>query len=98
MKPRISPGIAWDFTLLQAVQFLYTVGVTDSRCLNWRSRTIFFVSKWVGDLFSPRGLWTLRCRLREPVIQIKGGWPRPAEGPAGRGEEEENAFQEEAEN
>lgn len=94
----MSPGIAWDFTLRQAVQFLYTVGITYSRCLNWRSRTIFFASKRVGDLFSPRGLWTVRCRLREPVIRNKGGWPRPAEGQAGRGEKEENAFQEEAEN
>ena len=98
MKPRMSPGNAWDFTLLQAVQFLYTVGVTDSRCRNWRSRTMFFVSKQVGGLFNPRGLWTVRYRLREPVIWNKGGWPRQAEGPAGREEKEENAFQEEAEN
>ena len=77
---------------------MYTVGVTNSRCPNQRSRTVFFVSKWVGNLFNPRGLWTVRGRLRKPITGNEGGWPRPAEGPAGRGEKEEKALQEEAEN
>lgn len=67
-KPRMPAGIAYNFIFCQVIWCLYTVGVTNSRCPNWRSRTIFFGSKWVGDLFDPRCLWTLRCKLRVPVI------------------------------
>lgn len=40
----------------------------------------------------------MRRRLRKPILGNQGGRPRPAEGAAGRGEEEEKALQEEAEN